>query len=333
MSEIEAASAPELSVVIVTDSYDAIRKVLRYFRSQGDPARFEIVIAALGGAVLSPEAPEVLGFPHLRIVPVEATINLGRAEVQAFHASTAPFVVFAESCACPLPGFVDAIAVACRSERWVVVGPSLVNANPGSATSWAATWINYMLWIDNDERGPVAMLPGHNSAYQRRAMLALGDELDDVMQSLTALQVELRARGGELCLEPTARCEILNVSRPGWYLIDQFGKGRQYATFRRRRWSLARRLLYTLGSPLIPVIRLVRILAELRRRGHLHEVWHGPRLVMLMAGLVMGALGEFVGYVVGGPTAPEFYERNLYRPRYLRPEDTRRDADESTWPR
>ena len=47
-----ALPAPELSVVIATDSYDSIRKVLQCFQAQGDPVRLEIVIASLGGETI-----------------------------------------------------------------------------------------------------------------------------------------------------------------------------------------------------------------------------------------------------------------------------------------
>lgn len=323
---------PELSVIIATDCVATIRKTLRYFQMQGDPARIEIVVAALAGARIPADAPELRCFPHRRIVPIDDAIDLARAELAAFHAATARYVVFAESCSYPRPGFVDSIVEAGRSEQWAVVGPAMVSANSESATSWAAMWINYGLFAYSDERGPVDLLPGHDSAYQRRALLSLGEDLDDLVRSLTAVQVELRARGYRLYLEPSACVEILNVSKPGWYLVDQFGKGRQFATLRRWRWSVAQRLLYAAGSPLIPVVRFSRILAFLRKRGRIHELWRGRRLALLAGGLITGAAGELVGYLFTRRTVPEFFERNLHRPRYLRADDARREADESRWP-
>jgi hypothetical protein len=222
---------------------------------------------------------------------------------------------------------------ASRSDQWAVVGPAMVNANPESATSWAAMWINYGPFFHTVDRGPADLLPGHNSAYQRSALLSLGEDLDDLVQSLTEVQVEFRSRGHRLYLEPSASVEILNVSQPGPYLADQFGKGRQFAKLRRRRWSIAQRLLYAAGSPLIPVVRFSHILGFLRKRGRVHELWRGRRLALLVGGLITGAAGEFAGYLFTGRTVvPEFFERNLHRPRYLRAEDTRRDADESMWP-
>ncbi|MBK9242360.1 MAG: hypothetical protein IPL75_19380 [Acidobacteria bacterium] len=55
--------------------------------------------------------------------------------------------------------------------------------------------------------------------------MALGPDLPDLMQSLTAVQDEIRTRGGLICFDPSAQVEILNITGPGWHAIDQFGKG------------------------------------------------------------------------------------------------------------
>jgi hypothetical protein len=331
-SDVAPESNPQLSVVIATDSYAAIRKVLRCFRAQGDPARLEIVIASLAGAQISPDAPELRGFPHVRIVEVDDEIDIARAEAEALPLATADYVVLAETCSYPRPGFVDAIVEACRSQKWAVVGPAATNANPDSDTSWAGMIINYGRFFPADDAGPARMVPGHDSAYRREVLSSLGGELGALVRSLSALQTELRARGHQLYREPAARVEMLNVSRPGWFLIDQFGKGRQFAWLRRRYWSRVRSLLYAAGSPLIPLIRLLKALVILRARGEQRDVLRGARPVLLLGGLLAGAAGECAGYLFGERAAPGFYERNLHRPRYVREEDARRDADESTWP-
>lgn len=312
---------PELSIVIATDACATISQTLRCLFDQSDSARLEIVIATLAGAALDRDAPELRGFPLVRIVEGDDGIDIGRAEARAVESTTAPFVIFAESCAYPGPGFVDAMAAACRTGKGDVIGPALRNANPDSATSWAGMQINYGRSMDNPAPGVRLDVPGHNSAYRRAALASLGEEFRDVMASLTAVQQELRARGGVIYLEPSASVEMLNISRPGWYLVDQFGKGRQYARLRRRRWVPARRAVYAAGAPLIPLLRLLRILTGLAREDRLGELWRGHRFALLVAGLVTGAAGEFVGYTTGGPAGTGFFERNLHRPRFVRDND------------
>jgi hypothetical protein len=324
-----ASSLPELSILLVTDSVVRLRKVLRCYRVQTDPARLEIVIAALAGADLSADPVRALGFVHVQVVRVAGT-DVTRAEEQAVRAATAPFVVFAQAHAYPRPGFVDAVLAARRSGCWVGIGPAMMSANPDSVVSWAAMCSHYGHWSVGGPRGPVSRLPGHYCAYDRGALLSFGERLYGLLDAGAALQVALRARGGELFFEPAARVELVNVSRFGWYLVDQFFQSMKFATKRRRGWSLRRRLSYVVGAPVIPVVRLARILGDLRRSGRLHEACQG--LPVLLAGLTVSAAGELVGYAVGSGAIMPSIDTARDRLRYLRPQDRLHEMDESTWP-
>lgn len=312
---------PELSVVIAADTVATIRATLRSLHAHGSRARMELVVATLAGASIDREDPELAVFPLVHVVHGDDGIDVARAEARAVTAVTAPYVIFAESCAFARPGFIDAIAGACHSDAWDVVGPTVCNANPASATSWAGMQINYGRWIGGSRRGVQSRLPGHNSAYRRDALNSLGGQLPGLMQSLTAVQDQLRARGGLFYLEPSARVAILNISRPGWFLVDQFGKGQQFARLRRRGWPLIRSVLYAVGTPLTPVVRLARLVIGRERSVHLQDLARGYRCVILIAGLVATAAGEFVGYTTRGRAAAGFFERNLHRLRFVRPEE------------
>lgn len=311
-------SAPdvELSIVLVAESLAGAGETLAALGRQGDTGRFELVLALLGGA--RPDSAELAAFPRRRVVTVDHPLDVGRAEAAAVRVAAGRWIVFAECCAFPEPGFVDALLAGCRGGRGDVIGPALTSANPASAPSWAAQTINYLPWSVAASPGLAALLPGHNSAYRGAALAAMGDRLDAVIGSLTAVQVELRARGGSLWIEPAARVAILNVSHAGWFVVDQFGKGRHYASFRARDWPWARRWLFAAGSALLPLVRGARIAAALRRRGRWREAVDAGRLIALCAGLIASAAGEARGYVAPGEMPASFYARNLRRRRYLR---------------
>jgi len=312
---------PEVSVVIAADTVATIRATLRSLHAHGNRVRTELVVATLAGGSIDREDPDLAVFPLVHVVHGDDGIDVGRAEARAVTAATAPYVIFAESCAFPRPGFVDAMAAACQSGAWDVIGPAVCNANPASATSWAGMQINYGRWMGGSGGGVQPRLPGHNSAYRRDALNSLGVHLPDLMQSLTAVQDQIRARGGRLFLEPSASVAVLNISRPGWFLRDQFGKGRQFARLRRRGWHVPRSVLYACGAPLTPAVRLARLLIGRERSVHLLDLTRGSRCIALIAGLVASAAGEFVGYTTGGRAAMGFFERNLHRLRYVRPGD------------
>jgi hypothetical protein len=327
---VSVAAAPELSILLVADSHEMIRKVLRCYATQGDPRRLEIVVAAYPGAEISESLLRAEGFMHARVIDSGGG-DLARAEARAVREATAPYVVFAQGHAYPRHGFVDAILAATAAVRWTVIGPAMANANPGSAVSRAAMRINYGPWSGARRGGPVATVPGHNSAYLRDALLALGDDLEKVLPAGARLQVELLARGATLFLESHARIEIVNVSRLRWFCADMYRQGRRFAAERRLGWSLARRLGYAAGAPLVPAVRLARILRE-RTTATQTDGTSPAELAALLLGLVFSAAGEMVGYLAGRSSRADFDETSFHRLRHVNDADRRAQNDESHWP-
>ena len=144
------------------------------------------------------------------------------------------------------------------------------------------------------------LLPSHQTAYRRSRLLEFGEALDEYLESETTLHTALRAQGQRLYFEPAARTDHLNVSRFPDLIAIQFHNYRMFAANRAAhgRWSNGRRVLYVAGAPLIPLVRLYRILRELRRCGLLAV--RGPRCFFpLVVGTVVGAVGEMIGYSFG----------------------------------
>jgi hypothetical protein len=210
---------PDLTILLVTDSASSLRGVLRSFRTQGDPGRLEIVIAAFPGTDTNACAQEAVGFEHFRVVEVP-TADVVLAEAMGTRVASAPYVCFALLHVYPSPGFVDAMIAAQRSGQWTAVGPAMTIANPKSLASRAGALIHFGEWINARPRGPVASVPGHLSCYDREALLALGDGLEEDLDAGPALQDELAERGGRFLLEPAARVEIVVVSRIGWFFFE-----------------------------------------------------------------------------------------------------------------
>jgi hypothetical protein len=138
---------------------------------------------------------------------------------------------------------------------------------------------------------------------------------------------DLRVRGHRFLLEPAARTFHLNVSLPSFWLVERFDGGRIFAAARCRDWQWGKRLGYAAGSPLIPFVRLSRVVAQIRRSGRAHALLPGV-LPALIIGLVASAAGEACGYVTGpGTSSGRLFESELHRVRYLRGREPR-DVDE-----
>jgi hypothetical protein len=195
------------------------------------------------------------------------------------------------------------------------------NANPGPL-SWANLAMDYGTWVGGEPR-VTSWLPTHNTAFKRDALVALGDRLDGLLDlGSNALAPELTARGHRLRFEPAAETLHINVSSYASCARHRLVGGRMYAGRRSRSWSAPRRALYAVGSPALPLVRLPRVLRDLRRArmtpGELRRT-----LPSLVFSLVVSAAGEAAGYALGsGRARPELIaDVEIHRERHTRAGD------------
>ena len=128
-------------------------------------------------------------------------------------------------------------------------------------------------------------LPAHNSGYDRELLLSQGENLVAMLDNEGLLQWKLRAQGHTLFLADVVIRHV-NVSRFASYLLVQYHGGRSFGHSRAAdlRWGLSKRLVYILGDPLVPPLRLWRTLKQISACGRSHELV--PRMLpALFAGL------------------------------------------------
>ena len=92
-----------------------------------------------------------------------------------------------------------------------------------------------------------------------------------------------------------------------------------------------RRLGYAAGAPLVPTVRLGRILVD-RATGGMRGGGRLAELAALLLGLAASAAGEMVGYAAGRSSRPDFDDTSVHRLRYVSDADRRAQDDESAWP-
>jgi len=95
--------SPEMSVIIVTDRYDTIRKTVRHLREQELSDRLEILIVTQAGADLDLDAAEIGAFCRVRVVEVPAIRPLALATAAGIRQASAPVVALVEDHAYPGP--------------------------------------------------------------------------------------------------------------------------------------------------------------------------------------------------------------------------------------
>lgn len=289
---------PTMSVIILTpDSYDTIRKTMNCLRAQTVRNQLEIIVVAPSTSGLNGE-PELKDFNRVRLVEVGPMNSTAVARAAGVREATAPVIALAEDHSFPEPQWAEALIAAHRGP-WAAVGPAMGNANPQSALSWANLAIEYGPWLDPAPRGPIDHLPGHNSSYKRDLLLAYGSQLQAMLDAESVLHWNLRSQGHQLYLESSARTFHLNYSLVLPTIPLRFFGGRLFAASRSRGWTGLRRFLYAAASPLIPLVRMRRVLRDLHRAGRLQLRMLPP----LILALTSDAAGEMIGYLLGSGQA------------------------------
>jgi GT2 family glycosyltransferase len=315
--QAEMPGQAEISVILITpDSYETLRRTVGALRRQTVRERLELVIVGPSTDRLAIVESELDGFAGRHIVEIGEMTSSSVARAAGIRAATASVVAFTEDHSFPAPDWAEAL-LARHREPWAGVGPAVQNANPSTVISWANFLIDYGEFAAPAAFGERHHIPGHNSSYKRETLLTYGEALSDRLEAESPMQWDLQLRGHRFCLEPEARTFHLNYERFGPSCVMRFHVGRLFAANRARDWSVGRRAFYALASPLIPLVRMARVVQQSRR------IRPRPGLLRLLPVvgvlLILDGLGEMAGYAMGsGRTMQDFSDEEFHRERFLR---------------
>ncbi|MGQ0641113.1 MAG: hypothetical protein ACT4P6_10145 [Gemmatimonadaceae bacterium] len=314
-------SAPLISVVMVTPrSIQTCRRTIGYLRNQSIRQHIEFIVVAPSRAELELEPNELSGFHSWQVVEsAHAVSSTGSATAEGVRAARAAAVVYGEEHSYPQPDWAR-VLVERHREPYAAVGSAMGNANPQTLTSWAHLFGQFGPVVAPVASGPRTWLAGHHTSYKRDVLLSYGERLGEMLDNECALHIDLRQRGHQLFLSGEAVSNHVNISQPkAYFLLDYLGQRGFAATrYRAADWSLLRRLLFVGASPLIPFVRLTRIVRDIRRAGRAPQLL--PRvLFIIIPALLCGAVGEAIGYLAGAGsrTSAEKLPMELDRHAYL----------------
>jgi hypothetical protein len=294
---------PALSVILAAaEGYCYIECTVRHLAAQTVAKTLELIIVAPSREHLNAPPEVFAAFGCHQILEVGPLRSIGSANALGVRAVNAPVVAFAEDHCFPEADWAERI-IAAHAESspqygpWAVVGPAVLNANPGSAVSRADYWIGYGAWAWPCESQERDFLPGHNSSYKRDILLSLGPELEALLEAETVLHWKLRRLGHRLYLDSAVRTAHTNFSRWGVWIKILFLGGWVFAGARFPREALAKRALFAAASPLIPLVRLRHIFRHAAQRRMLGQLF--SCFPALLVGLLVDGAGQFVGYLAG----------------------------------
>lgn len=320
---------PTLSVFTIAwkDPSDCAA-VIADLRRQTARAQIELILVATASDGSADHAFE--GFGGWQRLAMPAVTAYGAAAEAAVRAARAPCVTYAEEHSTFEPEWAAGL-LAAHAQGHDVVGFSMDNANPGTLVSWAHLYGQFAHAVAPAASGERDMLGGHHISYRRDLLLGYGDALANMLEDEAALCLDQRSKGRRLYLAGDAVSHHVNLSRLRPYMALDFAGQRGFAATRARvgRWSRARRLAYVAAAPIIPFVRLRRIVRHIRRTGRAGELL--PRILAPIAcALVCGAVGEALGYAFGaGDSATRKAPAEFRRAEYLSADDPWRRSGRS----
>ena len=298
MQDPHILNPPALTAALLTpDDFSTIRRTTEYIASQSIASQIELLVLSPDPQRLDADPTLVSRLHSLKVVSADLSRGSGPVRAAAVREASAPVIVFGEDHCFPADGWAEALLRAHAGE-WAAVGPVVANANPETLLSWADLLKGYGPWLAPGRSMERDHLPGHNSSYKRETLLALGAELDDLMEAESALQWKLRDRGHSLYQEAAATVAHTNFDSWSVWLPVTYHSGRVFAATRAIGWSTAKRAGFTAASPLIPLVRMWR---------HLRQAWEAgiPRSLIirmtpvLAVGLIVDGVGQAVGTIAG----------------------------------
>jgi hypothetical protein len=310
------ASPPDLAIILLMSRrYAWLRRTIDFWGKQKVHDRIEAVLvrpAALSGETII--ADDFRPFHSLQIVDVPELDSVGTGFAAGVRQARAPVVMLAEDHAFPEPGLAQAILGIYDDPDVVAAGPVMVNANPGTLASQTAFVLAFSAAAYAQTTREARMLGGHNASYRRDFLVSLGDDLAELYKSERVLQFEIEARQRKMILLAHPRIAHFNFSRWRSTIVHAFHGGRLFGGQRCRDWGYGRRIVYALGAPLVPFIRLHRIVADLRESPSEYARLVPRRLPIFAFVLALHALGEAVGYALGvGSAVARYAPFELYR--------------------
>ena len=280
----------------------------------------EVIVVATSAKAPLVDTGDLESFAAWQVVTIPEMHTGAAGWAAGIPRARSPLVVLCEDHSFPDPEWAAALIAAHRQD-YAAVGPVMRNANPETLVSWANFLLCFCEYYSIDRSQAVSSCPGHNTCYRRDVLLDYSD-LENWLTSERVLHLDMEAKGHKLMLDPAAATNHVNMSLPRSYLKHSLLGGRVFGALRASQWSTVQAWLHALAFPLVPPIRLWRLLKLLNTPAKRRESRFWKALPWIMAGLLMHAVGEAVGYITGeGDSVDTYNSFEMYRREHLNAAD------------
>ena len=308
-----------LSVVIYTPTdYEYLRLPLYFLAQQTICDQIELIIVHPASYVVKTDEALLNCFGTCVIVAVDRPyIDDGR--IRGLRQATTPIVAFLEDHVLVKPDWAEKLIRAYEG-GYGAVAATMYPANTETLMSWASFFTSFITWLAPNTSRKMTVMPQHNTTYKRAVLDAYSDDetLYTLMLTEWLLHNDLHERGYKMYLDAENATEHINISKAYPLYLEHFAFLRLFAAQRSEHWSLGKRLVYIVGSPLIPAVRLKSIVTSVRDSKA--DVWGKLLLTMpiILSLLLFAWVGEVTGYLFGaGKSEMIFSDLETGRLRYI----------------
>jgi hypothetical protein len=310
------ANTAVAAVLWTPDRYDTIRRTVAALRAQTALDKIELILLGPTPESLAVDESDIEGFASFKTIVLDSLAKSSTVRAIGTRTATAPIVAFMQDHAFPVPGWAQAL-LDCYKGPWSGVGFVFANDNPNTATSWCNFLLQYGDWVDPLPPGEPEYIGGHMASYRRKVLLEYGDDLARKLETSVAMHWEMKKRGHRFAVASGAVIYHQNHSRFLPSVSLRFQTGRLFAANRTASWPLHRRLLYAMASPLIPLVRICRIMRAAIRIRLIRIL---PRLIPVSTILLIcDGLGQAWGSLTGCGGAMEWITKiEWQRHRFMR---------------
>lgn len=294
-----SAILPDLSVVVVVlgGGTDLVR-CLEALRRQQPALRTEVIVPHDDG--LRDRDLLRARFPEVNFLAVPGEHSYAELRAAGVRASRGRVVAITEDQCIPPEGWCANILEAHIRPHAAIGGP-VDKHGPDSALAWAIYLRELGTYMPPVQEGPSECLTDCNVSYKRAALDASAHVWAEAFHE-PQVHKALREHGETLWLSPA----LLTYQQRSLEFVpalkERYEFGRLFGGLRAATVPAGKRLLLALGSPILPVLLVVRIvLAVFGKRRHVGACLNAlPYLVLFAAAW---SWGELVGYLAGRPPA------------------------------
>jgi hypothetical protein len=285
--------SPELSVVVASvNGFPYLGRCLESLEQTAPWA--EVVVADWTDAETRARVHE--RWPDVRLLSFDEPASVPELRAAGIAVARGDAVALIEDHVTVRAGWADGMRTLQRVGHGVVGGP-IANAVARRIRDRAAFYCEYSGYLEPVTEGPAPDLPGMNVSYDRSAIAAMQDLLDEGRWE-THLHPRLRERGFAFWIDPALTIDHAKDFGFREFVSQRYHYARSYAGERRAGLG-ARRLVYAAGTIVLPFVLFRRIAGNVRRSSESRRAFATAAPLVILY-LLVWAFGETVGYLFGG---------------------------------